>query len=183
MGRLLVALLLTDCGAVRRPVLYLSYFFLKHRDEYVRRLQRVRDDGDWEGWVEFFLNGVRETSIQAAGTARAILSMKTEHEVQIGRTLGIRSGRGLQLLERLFHQPVISVGEVAKVIGTTYPPANTLVSDFVTMGLLTEVTGQKRNRFFRYSPYIEILQKDHLPSSFPRNFGQHGTRSRILSRR
>ncbi len=160
MGRLLVTLLLAQGGSLRRPVLYLSYFFLKNRGEYVRRLQRVRDDGDWEGWMAFFLRGVRETSLQAAETARAILELKVEHEAVIDRRLGNRAGRGHKLLERLFHRPVISVKEVATSIGTTYPPANELVGQFVELGLLREMTGQKRNRFFRYHPYIEVLQDD-----------------------
>lgn len=160
IGRLLVALLLLKCTALRRPVLYLSYFFLKNREEYTRRLQRVRDDGDWEGWLEFFFKGVRDTSIQATETARAILDLRTRHSDLIGSKLGKRSGGGHKLLARLFKQPVISVNEVARVIGTTYPPANELVEHFVSLNLLVEVTGQKRNRFFRYQPYIDILRRD-----------------------
>jgi Fic family protein len=167
IGRLIVTLLLTKCGALRRPVLYLSYYFLKNRAEYAQRLQRVRDDGDWEGWIGFFLMGVRDASIQAAETARAILSMRIEHESLIGSTLGKRSGSGHQLLARLYHQPVISVNEVAEVIGMTYPPANDLVDHFVDMQLLVEVTGQKRNRFFRYQPYIDVLQRDRSPPKEP----------------
>ncbi len=165
MGRLLVTLLLIQRGALRRPVLYLSYYFLRNRAEYTRRLQRVRDDGDWEGWIEFFLRGVQETSIQASATARAILAMKSDHEAQINQQLGNRAGRGTKLLARLFHQPVISVNEVAGVIQTTYPPANELVNKFGELGYLVEVTGQKRNRFFRYQPYIDILQRDRTPAS------------------
>ncbi|MCI4323656.1 MAG: Fic family protein, partial [Thermoplasmata archaeon] len=164
MGRLLVTLLLTKCGALRRPVLYLSYYFLKNRDEYTRSLQRVRDAGDWEGWVTFFLTGVKETSIQAGETARAILALKVEHESIIGGALGKRAGAGHLLLNTLFRRPVISVNRVAKVIGTTYPPANSLVERFVEMRLLVEVTGQKRNRFFRYQPYIDVLQRDRAPA-------------------
>jgi cell filamentation protein, protein adenylyltransferase len=160
MGRLLVALLLLKCNALRRPVLYLSYFFLKHRDEYTRRLQRVRDDGDWEGWLEFFFRGVRETSVQATATARAILELRESHTELIDSKLGSRARGGNALLRQLFRQPVISVKEVAKVIGTTFPPANDLVERFVEMELLTEVTGQRRYRFFRYQPYIDILRRE-----------------------
>lgn len=160
MGRLLVALLLSKWGVLRRPVLYLSYFFLKNREEYARRLQRVRDDGDWEGWVEFFLKGVSETSIQATVTARAILALKQDHEQLVSRSIGGgRTGGGQRLLGLLYYQPVVSVSWVAKQIGVTFPPASHLVDDFVEMGLLKEITGQKRNRYFRYQPYIEILEK------------------------
>ncbi len=160
IGRLLVALLLLQCDALRRPVLYLSYYFLKHREEYTRRLQQVRDSGDWEGWLEFFFRGVRETSHQATETARAILALRTTHLDLIAARLGKRAGSGHRLLQRLYQQPVISVNEVAREIETTYPPANELVEQFVRLQLLTEVTGQKRNRFFRYQPYIDILRRE-----------------------
>ncbi len=91
--------------------------------------------------------------------------MKSDHEAQINQQLGNRAGRGTKLLARLFHQPVISVNEVAGVIQTTYPPANELVNKFGELGYLVEVTGQKRNRFFRYQPYIDILQRDRTPAS------------------
>ncbi len=160
IGRLLVALLVSKWGVLRRPVLYLSHYFLKNREEYTRRLQWVRDHGDWEGWLEFFFRGVRDTSVQATETARTILALRTEHEVLIGDRLGKRSGSGHKLLSRLFQQPVISVTQVAQVIGMTYPPANDLVERFVECGLLSEVTGQKRNRFYRYQPYIDLLRKN-----------------------
>jgi Fic family protein len=168
MGRLLVTLILTTSGAVRRPVLYLSYYLLKHREEYIQRLQRVRDDGDWEGWLVFFLTGVEETSIQAAETARAILALKQEHELLIERDLGRRAGSGHKLLEHLFRQPVVNVGTVASLLGSTFPPASELVKTFAKLGLLTELTGQKRNRFFRYTPYVELLQQDRVPTPSPR---------------
>ncbi len=167
IGRLLVTLMLARSGVLRRPVLYLSYFFLKHRDQYTRSLQRVRDDGDWEGWIEFFLEGVRETSIRASETARAILALRTEHESLVAGALGKRAGTAHRLLAHLFHRPVLSVKDVARVIGTTYPPANSLVDRFVEMRLLLEVTGQKRNRFFRYQPYIDLLQRDRAPRVEP----------------
>ena len=162
MGRLLVVLLLSKWGVLRRPVLYLSYFFLKNRQEYNRRLQRVRDDGDWEGWVEFFLSGVSQTADQAIDTARAILALRREHQSLIQHTLGKRAAGGQLLLEQLYHQPVLSVKEAARIIGTTFPPASELIDEFVRAGILKEVTGQKRYRFFRYQPYIDILQQDQF---------------------
>jgi Fic family protein len=162
MGRLLVILLLSKWRVLHRPVLYLSYFFLKNRPEYNLRLQRVRDDGDWEGWVEFFLDGVDQSADQAIGTARAVLALRTEHTALIQQTLSKRAASGRLLMEHLFHKPVLSVKEVAKIIGTTFPPANDLVEELVRIGVLKEITGQKRNRFFRYQPYIDILQKDQL---------------------
>ena len=156
-----MTLLLAKWGLLRRPVLYLSYFFLKNRDEYTRRLQGVRDDGDWEGWVEFFLRGVLETSTQATETARRILSLRSDHESQVVRTLGVsRAGSGQALVRQLFRQPVVSINDVTKLLGVSFPTAGNLVDDFVRLGLLVEITGQKRNRYFRYQPYIDVLQYD-----------------------
>lgn len=165
VGRLLVTLMLSQSGTVRRPVLYLSYFFLKNRDEYIRRLQGTRDSGDWEGWLDFFLRGVEETSIQAAETARAILALKGEHEQLLERELGYRAGRGRRVLDHLFRHPVTSVGEVASALSVTFPPANELVGKLVELGLLRELTGQRRNRYFRYDAYVDVLERDRTPPS------------------
>lgn len=176
MGRLLVTLMLAASGAVRRPVLYLSYFLLKHREEYIEKLQRVRDNGDWEGWLLFFLTGIEETSIQAVETAREILAMKHEHESLIEGELGRRAGSGHKLLDHLYRQPVVNVSLVASLLRSTFPPASDLVTTFERLGLLTELTGQKRNRFFRYTPYVELLQQDRAPttsrSAAPQGSGQ-----------
>lgn len=160
IGRLLVTLLLLQQGILRQPVLYLSYAIQKHRDEYTRRLQRVRDDGDWEGWLEFLFRAVQETSVQATATARRILELRQRNDRWIADKLGKRAGQGHKLLVLLHRQPVVSVKQISQFTGTTYPPANALVERFVENGLLVEVTGQKRNRFFRYQPYIDILRSD-----------------------
>ena len=166
MGRLLVPLLLSQWEVHRRPVLYLSYYFLKNRDQYINRLQRVRDDGDWEGWVEFFLKGVMETSREASTTGRAILALRKEHASQVSRALSAgRAGNGQRFLELLYRQPVISVNALARHLGVTFPTAGGLVADFVKLGLLTEFTGQKRNRFFRFQPYIDLLATGRAPFS------------------
>lgn len=113
--------------------------------------------------MEFFLRGVEETSVQAADTARAILALKQAHERLLEKQLGRRSGSGRKLLEHLFRRPVISVGDAAEVLGSSFPPANSLVGSFAKLGLLTELTGQRRNRFFRYQPYVDLLQRDRAP--------------------
>ncbi len=172
MGRLLVTLLLSQWEVHRRPVLYLSYYFLKNRDQYINRLQRVRDDGDWEGWVEFFLKGVMETSREASTTGRAILALRKEHASQVSRALSAgRAGNGQRFLELLYRQPVISVNALARHLGVTFPTAGGLVADFVKLGLLTEFTGHMRNRFFRFQPYIDLLATDRAPGS-PESEGQ-----------
>ncbi len=160
VGRLLITFLLCEKGVLGKPVLYLSYYFKKHRQLYYDLLQATRDSGDWEGWLTFFLQGVAEVSAQAAETARRILALREDHRAGIAAKLGYAAGNGHRVLEHLFARPIVSVNEVRDLIGTTYPAANQLVDRLVTLGILEEMTGQVRNRRFRYAPYIRLFNED-----------------------
>jgi Fic family protein len=160
VGRLLITFLLCEKRVLQKPVLYLSYYFRKHRQLYYERLQATRDDGDWEGWLAFFLQGVAEVSAQATETARRILALRELHRAAIAAKLGYAAGNGHRVLEHLFGHPILSVNEVSDLIGTTYPAANQLVGRLVTLGVLEEMTGQVRNRRFRYAPYIRLFSED-----------------------
>ncbi len=159
VGRLLIAFLLCERKVLLKPVLYLSHYFKRHRSAYYDHLQAVRDEGDWEGWMEFFLRGVVEVSEQATATARAILALREQHRSKIAEHLGRAAGNGHRVLEYLFDHPVVSISEVQKLIRTTYPPAYDLVNRLVEQGVLNEVTGQKRNRRFRYDSYIRLFDE------------------------
>lgn len=158
LGRLLVTLLLCQQKVMNRPLLYLSAYFKQHRSEYYNRLQAVRDMGDWEGWLKFFLTGVWLVSDEAFRTVREIVAMREQHRGLILNKMR-SSPNGLLLLEHLFTNPLIDVGKVAELIYVTYPAANSLVADFVRHGLLKEMTGKQRNRRFLYEPYLAILRK------------------------
>jgi len=160
VGRLLITFLLCENCVLRKPVLYLSYYFKKHRQLYYDWLQATRDDGDWEGWLTFFLEGVAEVSAQAATTARRVLALREEHRAGIAAKLGYSAGNGHRVLEHLYARPILSVNDVRDLIGTTYPAANQLVDRLVTLGILEEMTGQSRNRRFRYAPYIRLFNED-----------------------
>jgi len=159
IGRLLITFLLCERRVLRKPVLYLSYFFRKHRSEYYERLQAVRDDGAWEGWLAFFLRGVAEVSGQAADTARRILALREQHRSLITDHLGRGAGNGHRVLEQLYVQPIVSVNAVRDLTGTTYPAANQLVTRLVEHGILNEITGQARNRRFAYESYIHLFDE------------------------
>lgn len=116
VGRLLITFLLCERDALKKPVLYLSYYFKCHRQEYYDRLQAVRDTGDWEGWLDFFLRGIISVSAEAVETARRILNLRERSRAQITQSLGRAAGNGLTVLERLFHTPVISVKQVQTII-------------------------------------------------------------------
>ncbi len=162
LGRLLVTLLLCQQKIMNRPLLYLSAYFKQHRSQYYDRLQGVRDSGDWEGWLKFFLQGIWLVSDEAFGTVREILAMREKHRQLILNKVR-SSANGLLLLEHLFMHPLINISDVAKLTYVTYPAANNLVADFVSHGLLKEITGKQRNRLFLYEPYVALLRKGTEP--------------------
>lgn len=157
-GRLLITLLLCEQNILKRPLLYISHYFKKYRAEYYDRLQLVRDSGNWEGWLKFFLRGVYEVAQEASSTARKIVNMKEEHRQLLLNELGRRAGNGIALLESLYFRPIVTVEHVEEIIQLSYPNANTLVKQLCDVGLLEEVTGQKRNRAFAYAPYLDIFE-------------------------
>ncbi len=160
VGRLLITFLLCGQEILHKPVLYLSYYFKRHRQAYYDHLQAVRDGGKWEDWLVFFLRGVTEVSRQATETARRILQMREEHRSAIAENMGYAAGNGHRVLEALFERPIVSVKDVEGITGTSYAAANQLVKRLEGLGLLEEVTGQARNRRFRYAPYIRLFADD-----------------------
>lgn len=160
VGRLLVTFLLCERGVLSKPVLYLSHYFKRHRVAYYERLQAVRDDGDWEGWLGFFLRGVAEVSGQAAETARRILALREQHRTQITDHFGRAAGHGHRVLESLYQRPIVAVEDVRRLTGTTYPAANQLVQRFVERKILREITGHARHRRFRYDSYVHLFTDD-----------------------
>ena len=159
VGRLLITFLLCESGVLHKPVLYLSHYLKRHRQTYYDLLQTTRDKGAWEDWLQFFLKGVAEVSVQATETARRILSLRETHRSLITEHLGYAAANGHRVLERLYERPIVSVNEVRDLTGTTYPAANQLVERLVKIGILGEITGQSRNRRFRYDPYVRLFDE------------------------
>ncbi|XRD75673.1 Fic family protein [Dyella marensis] len=157
VGRLLITFLLCQRDILGKPVLYLSHFFKQHRAEYYERLQAVRDKGDWEGWLAFFLRGVVSVSREATETARRILLLREDHRARVTEGLGRAAGNGHKLLEYLYRRPIVAVADVQALTTTTYTAANNLVSRLVALGILAEATGYRRNRLFRYQAYIDLF--------------------------
>jgi Fic family protein len=157
-GRLLITFLLCEQNILQRPLLYISYYFKKYRAEYYDRLQAVRDSGNWEGWLKFFLRGVYEVAQEAAATARKIVNLKDEHRQLVLDRMGRRSGNAIALLESLYFKPIFTVEHAEAITNLSYPNANTLIKDLSDIGLLQEITGQKRNRAFSYEPYLAVFK-------------------------
>ncbi len=159
IGRLLITFLLTEKGLLAKPVLYLSHYFKRHRVEYYERLQAVRDVGDWEGWLQYFLRGVIVVSEEATRTAAAILRMREEYRAKITERFGRAAANGHRIMERLFERPIITVATVRDWLGITQAGANNLVRRLVEIGLLKEITGYARNRRFRFEPYLKLFEE------------------------
>ena len=157
IGRLLITFLLCQREILLEPILYLSHFFKQHRTEYYEHLQAIRDHGHWEQWLAFFLRGIANVSREATETARRILAFREDHRAIVTTHLGRAAGNGHRVLESLYQRPIVSVAEVQELTGTTFTAANNLVARLAKLSILEEATGYKRNRFFRYAPYIAIF--------------------------
>jgi Fic family protein len=159
IGRLLITFFLCHQQILMKPVLYLSYYFKQNRQEYYDRLQRIRDHGDWEGWLKFFLRGVLSVSDQAAKTAHDVVMLREKHRSLLTEHFGAAAGRATRVLEHLFERPSVTVNGVRDFLQISYPNANAMVDRFVEYGILSEVTGQARNRLFLYIPYIDLFSR------------------------
>jgi Fic family protein len=157
VGRLLITFLLTERGVLGKPVLYLSHYLKHHRREYYERLQAVRDEGDWEGWLAFFLRGVAEVSDEATETARRVLLLRERNRNDITTHLGRGAAHGHRILESLFDRPILSVADAQKLTGTSFAPTNQIIARMTELEILKEVTGNARNRRFRYEPYVRLF--------------------------
>ena len=161
IGRLLITLLLCERGILQRPLLYLSYYLKAHRAQYYDRLTAVRNDGDWEGWIKFFLRGVYEVSQTATETSRGILNLREQLRDRIAQDMA-SSTNGLRLLDHLFEQPILSIRMAQQHLGCAYVTAASVIRQFDEMGILHEATGQQRNRLFRYTPYLLLFENQEL---------------------
>lgn len=156
IGRLLITFLLCEREVLRRPLLYLSHYLRKHRSEYYELLQTIRDAADWETWIKFFLSGVAEVANEATETARRILQLREEHRHFVSETIGTTNA--LRLLELLYERPIVTARLVRDELEVSPPTANSLVNEFAKVGLLTETTGQRRNRAFSYRSYLSMFE-------------------------
>ncbi len=156
-GRLLITIWLVEKGILQRPLLYPSLYFKEHRDEYVNRLQAVRDNGAWESWLAFFLDGIAQVATEATETATRIMQLREFDRGRIIDALGRRSGRGLALLDELFKRPVVRTKSVEQLLQVSQPTASALVRDLLGLGVLRELTGKQRYRIFAYADYLNLF--------------------------
>ena len=161
IGRLLITFFLCERDVLPAPLLYLSYYFKKNRLRYYDKLTGIRDRGDWEGWLKFFLKGILEVSQQAVDTAKQILTLREAHNAKIVNHL--RTTNALALHEVLLTTPVVTVRYVQDKLDVTYSTANRLIGQFCDLGLLKLREETKKDRAFIYLDYLRILQSGTEP--------------------
>ncbi|HNP64151.1 MAG TPA: Fic family protein [Woeseiaceae bacterium] len=157
VGRLLITFMLCEQEILQFPVLYLSHYFKAHRTEYYEHLQNIRNDGGWEAWLKYFLKGVADVSREATDTARAIVNLRETDRDKIINELGRVAGNALKVHELLFRFPLVSVNPIAEMLDVSFTSANRLIERMVDVGILSESTGNARNRVFHYSDYIKLF--------------------------
>lgn len=161
VGRLLIVLLLSCCDLLNHPILYPSSYFGRRRDEYTDRLLAVSESGEWQAWLEFFLQGIREQAAEAFVRARLLLAKRAAY--RSGYADAPASVR--RLSQTLFSEPFLSVSEAADALDVSYPTANDAMSRLEADGVVTEITGQEQYRVFRAEEIMEIVERaaDQLP--------------------
>jgi Fic family protein len=156
LGRMLIALLLDHWGQLRSPLLYLSLYFKQNQAAYYRWLDAVRTEGDWIGWLRFFLAGVSQVADDATRTARGLYARISQDRQQLLATPGA-TVTAIQLFERLPEHPVITMPLVTRLLSTSKPTAGKAIEVLIKAGILVEIGERKRDRLYRYEPYLRLL--------------------------
>jgi Fic family protein len=159
VGRMLVTLLLTDKRLLNEPVLYLSLYFKKHRSVYYDRLNGTRHRNGWNEWLDFFLQGVRDTANQAAQTALEIERLFDEDSRKIEQ-LGRATPSALVVYQIAQARPIFSIRHATEETGLSFPTASAAVQRLVAAGMLKECSGKRRDRLFVYTKYLDILNQE-----------------------
>ncbi len=158
VGRLLITLLLCHTGVLRDPLLYLSLYLKERREEYYQLLDLVRREGNWEEWLSFMLEGIRITAEGAVDTAQRLATVFRDDRARI-ESKGRRAGSGLRVHEALKARPILSMSEICRMTGLSFPAASSAMELLVDLTLARELTGKRRNRLFAYDQYLGILNE------------------------
>jgi len=162
LGRLLIALILCNEGVLREPSLYLSLYFKRRRADYYERLNAVRTQGDWEGWLGFFLDGVADTAQQAVDTAQRLLALLARDRARIA-ALGKRAGNIGLVFDQFARRVILDVPQVAPHLPLSRPTIRAAVRALEELEIVNELTGQQRHRVFAYQQYLDILSEGAQP--------------------
>ena len=158
LGRLLITLLLCEQEVLQQPMLYLSLYFKTHSQYYYELLNKVRITGDWEAWLDFFAEAVIVTATQAVETAQQLLDLANKDRANIIE-LGRAAASTVQVHRVLIEHPIATSGLIVEKTGITHATVNKALEHLVRLGIVTELTKQKRNRLFSYSRYFDIMNR------------------------
>jgi Fic family protein len=156
LGRLLITLLLCEKKALREPLLYLSLFFKTHRRHYYELLQRVRTQGAWEDWLSFFLEGIESTAAEVSQGITRSLALFARDKRKI-EAMGRASSSALRVQEYMRMRPIANISVAANALGLTVPTITTALQHLMELGIVSEITGNQRNRVFSYTKYLAIV--------------------------
>ncbi len=159
LGRVLVTLLLMADGVLRQPLLYLSLYLKRHRDTYYDHLQRTRTDGDWEGWLGFFLDGVTDVATSTTKTTSDLIALVESDRDRV-QQLGRGSATAARVHDRLVRELVGRPAEVARTLQLSEPPVYQAFARLEALGIVRELTGRKRGRVYAYDHYLAVLNAD-----------------------
>lgn len=162
LGRLLITLMLCEEHTLSEPILYLSLYLKKNRARYYELLQLVREKGDWETWLEFFLDGVAETAEQGTDTARRMLALFSKDKEKIS-SLGRATASALRVHGELQRAPLLSVPLMAKRLKLSQPTVQKSLDHLTNLGIVQEITGKRRSRLYQYVKYLKILDEGTEP--------------------
>ena len=158
LGRLLITLCLEEWGLLSEPMLYLSLFFKRHREEYYKRLAAIRTDGDWEGWLAYFLEGVAVVSDESVKLISALFKTLSRDRIRYLES-GTATVVGARLFESLPQNPIVTVKSAVRICNTTRPTAAKAINSLVDSGVLTETSGRSRDRAYSYGEYLKHLRE------------------------
>lgn len=157
-GRLLIAFILHHEAVLQKPLLYMSLFFKRHREQYYGLLDSVRWNGDWEAWLDFFLTGVEETATNAVETVQRLVALFKADGQRIP-SLGRGASTVLRVFQAMCQNPVLTIKDVCERTGLSFPAANKAMDGLVKLGVVHEFSGKRRNRVFAYEQYVRILSE------------------------
>lgn len=158
LGRLMITLLLCEQGVLRAPMLYLSLYFKTHRQYYYELLNRVRLNGDWEAWLDFFAEAVIATATQAWDTAMKLAEL-ADHDRDLVAGLGRAAASAHKVRRALLERPIASAGWLVEKTGLTHATVNKSLGHLERLGIVSELTEHRRNRLFSYASYIEVMNQ------------------------
>ena len=158
-GRLLITLYLVRNNVSKKPSLYLSDFFEKHKGYYYDNLMSARVNNNLIQWIKFFLVGVIETSKESIQVFKDIIALKTDVETIRLQKLGSKVKKGQILIKQLFQIPIIDSKKVSELLHISPSTANRLIKDFIALKILSELTGYKRNRKYIFNEYFKIFNR------------------------